>query len=158
MGQRRLRRRIVFALIVLLLAAGAYLGYQNREFSPTAARSAPGAKAKTLATGLFLQGRDEASVLAEDIGCPPSFKNCSKAKVDRGKAGPSRSLFSFPGLFKKTAVYLDKIGTVLLNGVEEADVRGLGSWTFRRPEPADTATRLWPDGDLLPEEPIPKPE
>jgi hypothetical protein len=149
MAKHRFRRRIILGLLVLLFAAGAYVGYKNREVIEQLPIGS-GAKAKTLASALFLQGRDEATVLAEDVGYHPLFKYF-KAKIDRENKTVSVS-FLIPGLFKKTAVYLDKIGAVLLNGVKEADIR---AWKANIPDPlpADAATRLWPEGDRLPDEP-----
>jgi CubicO group peptidase (beta-lactamase class C family) len=150
MGRSRPRRRVVLVVLVLLLAAGAYFGYRNREFIEQLPIGS-GVKAKTLATSLFLQGRDEAVVLAEDIGYHPLFKHF-KAKVDREKRTVAVS-FLVPGLFKKKAVYLDPLGAVLLNGgVREEDVR---AWkpALPAPEPVDAASRPWPEGDLLPDKP-----
>ncbi|MDD8026388.1 MAG: serine hydrolase [Acidobacteriota bacterium] len=149
MSAKRLRKRIILTVLVLLLAAGAYFGYQNRE-SIEQIPIGSGVKAKTLATSLFLQGRDETAIQAEDIGYHPLFKYF-KAKIDRENKAVSVS-FLIPGLFKKKAIYLDKIGAVLLNGVKEDDVR---AWKPDMPaaEPSDAAAKPWPEGDLLPNTP-----
>ena len=133
-------------------SALAVLGYANRE----QVQQLPigcGAKAKILCDGLFLSGRDEAVLLAEDLGFHPLFK-LLKPRVDRDKKTVSVS-FLGTGLFKKTAVFLGPLGSVILNGVSEAEVR---SWKadIPAPEPADPEAIAWPTGDLDAAAPIPE--
>jgi len=101
---------------------------------------------------VFLSGRDEKTVEAEDTGFHPLFKYF-KTRIDREARSVTVS-FLIPGLFRKKAVYLDKLGSVLLNDVSEKDVR---AWkpVIPDPEPAKPEAVPWPDGELLPGDPPP---
>jgi CubicO group peptidase (beta-lactamase class C family) len=151
MGKSRLRRRIVLSLVVLLLAAGAYFGYQYREYIQQLPIGV-GVKAKFLCSGIFVSGRDEASVLAEDVGFHPLLK-IIKHKVDFQEKSVTAWLTPLR-LFKKKAVYLDKLGSVLLADASEETVR---AWApnIPEPEPKNPASVPWPMGDLMPTEPWP---
>lgn len=139
-------------LLVLLVLGLAFLGYAYRE----QVQQLPigcGAKAKILCDGLFISGRDEAAILAEDLGFHPLFK-ILKPRVDRERKTVSVSVLG-TGLFKKTAVYLGPLGSVILNDVSEEEVR---SWkpTLPEPEPPAPETAAWPMGDLDASSPVPE--
>jgi CubicO group peptidase (beta-lactamase class C family) len=82
----------------------------------------------------------------------PLFKFL-KHQIDR-EARTVTVSFLGTGLFKKTAVYHGPLGSVLLNGVTEEEVR---SWRAELPgpEPADPGTVAWPTGDRDAAAPIP---
>lgn len=151
MSRRITKKRIVRTIVVLLLAAGAYFGYQNREYVQQLPIGV-GVKAKFLCSGIFVSGRDEASLLAEDLGFHPVLK-LLKHKVDYQEKSVT-AWFSPLHLFKKKAVFLGQLGAVLLQDVPEETVR---AWTpnIPEPEPKDQASVPWPMGDLLTEDPLP---
>jgi CubicO group peptidase (beta-lactamase class C family) len=152
MSPRITKKRIVRSIIVLVIVAGAYFGYKNREYVEKLPIGV-GVKAKFLCSGIFVSGRDEASVLAEDVGFHPVLK-LIKHKVDYQEKSVT-AWFSPLRLFKKKAVFLDKLGSVLLQDVPEETVR---TWkpNIPEPEPKDPASVPWPTGDLLPTDPWPE--
>ncbi|MGD0782426.1 MAG: serine hydrolase, partial [Candidatus Aminicenantales bacterium] len=109
-------------------------------------------KAKALCAGVFVQGLDAARIAAEDSGFNPVFK-LFKANIDRQRKTVSCSLLG-TGLFKKTAVYVEGLGPILLSGVPEETVRAMKP-DLPAPEPADPAAVSWPMGDLMPDEAAP---
>ncbi|MCX6566082.1 MAG: serine hydrolase [Candidatus Aminicenantes bacterium] len=139
-------KRIVLALLVLILAAGAYFVAKNQYLQLMSIGT--GSKAKILCSAVFLSGRDPAIVEAEDLGFHPLFK-IFKAKVDYDEQSVTCSLWG-TGLFKAKAVYREGIGAVLLNGVTEEAVR---EWPAPALDPAieqtDPEAVDWPTGDRL---------
>jgi CubicO group peptidase (beta-lactamase class C family) len=138
--------------LALFLVSIAVLGYVFREQVEQLPIGC-GVKAKILCDGLFLSGRDEATLLSEDLGFHPVLK-LLKHRVDREKKSVTVS-FLGTGLFRKTAILHGPLGSVLLNGVSEAGVR---SWQadLPAPEPADPKTISWPTGDLDAMAPVPE--
>jgi CubicO group peptidase (beta-lactamase class C family) len=138
-------KRIILAVLVLLIAGGVYVVQKNRYLEQMPIGT--GSKAKILGSSVFLSGRDPAVVEAEDLSFHPLFK-FFKAKVDYENQRVTSSLLG-TGLFSSTAVYREGIGVVLLNGgVTEDAVR---AW----PKPAvnveidqkDPGAVDWPTGD-----------
>jgi CubicO group peptidase (beta-lactamase class C family) len=143
---RRLKKNIRRALIVVVLAAIALFVYAKREYIQQLPIGSA-FKAKALCAGVFISGLDPETVAREDVGFNPLFK-LFKAKIDREARSVTCSLFGL-GIFKKTAIAVDGLGPVLLSGVPEADIR---AWKVPRaePRPADPAAVPWPTGDLMP--------
>ncbi len=145
------RRRIVLTLLLIVLIAAAYFGYAKREFIEQIPIGCA-FKAKTLCAGIFVQGLEPERIMAEDAGFNPVFK-LFKAKIDRARKTVSCSLLG-TGLFKKTAVYVEGFGPILLSGVPEESVRAMKP-DLPVPEPADPAAVPWPMGDKPAEETAP---
>ena len=145
------RKRIVGGILLIVLICGGYFGYTKREYF---AQIPIGCafKAKALCAGVFVQGLDPETIAREDSGFSPMFK-LFKASIDREKKAVSCSLLG-TGLFKKTAVYIEGLGPILLSGVPEETVRAMKP-ELPAPEPADPAAVPWPMGDLIPEEAAP---
>jgi len=101
-------------------------------------------KARTVSDGVFLSRRPQASVEGEDLGFHPLFR-FAPAVVDRAARRVTCS-FLGTGLFAATAVFIDGLGSVLLCGRNEEDVRA----RLRMPPPPEDAFPAdapWPLGD-----------
>lgn len=144
------RKRIILGFIVILCAAALFAGYQNREYIQQLPIGSA-FKAKTLCAAVFVSGREPGVVEQEDIGFSPLFK-LFKAKIDRNEKSVTCSLLGI-GLLEKKAIYVDKLGAVLLSGVPEESIR---QWkpVMPDPEPADFKATPWPMGDRMPDAPL----
>ena len=136
----RKKRYWLTTLIVLVLVAVVVVSIKYQL--PTQLAIGAGWKAKILSSGLFISGRPEASVLAEDVPIHPLL-NLIRSDVEPARKEVTAS---FLGLIKNRAVSVDKLGTILLSGAPEASVR---AWPVEIPEPqpADAANVDWPTGD-----------
>jgi len=145
------KKRIWLGIAVVFLAAIVFFGYTNREYVLQFPIGC-GAKAKLLCSGIFESGREEASVLNEDVAFHPLFKML-KPKIDYKEKSVTVSLWNL-GLFKKKAIYHDRLGAILLSGVSEETIRG---WNVNipAPEPSNPESVPWPTGDLMPNDPLP---
>jgi CubicO group peptidase (beta-lactamase class C family) len=145
------KKRVIRGLVLLLVLAAVYLGYANREYAGQLPIGC-GFKAQILCSGVFVSGRDPKTIAAEDIGFHPLFK-LMKANIDRDEKSVTASLFGI-GLFKKKAVAIEGLGSVLLSGVSESAVR---AWKpeIPAPQPAHPETAAWPTGDFIPEGTLP---
>ncbi|MCJ7643638.1 MAG: beta-lactamase family protein [Candidatus Aminicenantes bacterium] len=134
------------ALCVVLLAA--FL-FEKNDYA-TQLSIAAGYQAKILCSAVFVSKRNPKTVLREDIAIHP-LMHFIGSRIDRNKKDIVSSTL---GLFKARAVYLDKLGAVLLSGVPEETVR---SWPVRIPDPwpEDPASFAWPTGDLANPEELP---
>lgn len=144
------KRRIVLGIIVIIVA-GAFLGYKKREVIQQLPIGCA-FKARALCSAIFVSGRDPLTAEDQDIGFSPLFK-LFRAKIDRSEKSVTCSLFGI-GLFEKKAVFVNHLGSVLLSGVSEENIR---SWKPKipPPEPGNPETVPWPMGDRLPQEPLP---
>lgn len=136
------KRYWLTTLIVLVLLA---LGYVGAKLDlPTQLAIGSGWKAKILSSGLFISGRPEASVLAEDVPIHPLL-NFIRSDVEPNRKEVTAS---FLGIIKNRSIWVDKLGTVLLSGVPEDRVR---AWpvAIPAPEPAQPETVDWPTGDRM---------
>jgi CubicO group peptidase (beta-lactamase class C family) len=142
------KRYWLTTLVVIILAAAGAVGVKSQL--PTQLAIGAGWKAKILSSGLFISGRPEASVLAEDVPIHPllSFVRSDVEPVKKEVTA------SFLGIIRNRAVSVDKLGTILLCGVPEATVR---AWpvAIPAPEPADPANVDWPTGDRIAEPGLP---
>lgn len=145
------RKRIWRGILILVLAAAVYFGYTNREYVQQLPIGC-GAKAELLCSGIFVSGREEASVLSEDVAFHPLFK-LLKPKVDYQEKSVTVSLWGL-GLFKKKAIFNDPLGAILIQNVPEATIRGWKA-NIPAPEPANPEAVPWPMGDLLSSDPLP---
>src|SRR4051812_7100967 len=111
------RRRIVLAsLAVLAVLAGIAGHYFHQLLLIGSAYTA-----KTLCTGVFVSGRDPASVLAEDVRAG----QIALLRAIEPTVNAERRIVtaSFGGLAERTAVYLDGLGCTLAIGAEEGSLR-----------------------------------
>lgn len=145
------KKRIWLGIVILVLAVAVYFGYRNREYIQQLPIGC-GAKAELLCSGIFVSGRDEASVLSEDVAFHPLFK-LFKPKIDYNEKSVTVSLWGL-GLFKKKAIYHDQLGAILIQNVPEETIRGR-KVNIPSPEPANPETVPWPMGDLLSADPLP---
>lgn len=113
-------------------------------------RIGAGWKAKILCSGIFVSGREAASVLEEDVPVHPLLSLIG-AKVDYGKREVRAS---FLGLIRNRAIQHPRLGGVLLSGASEETVR---AWSvdIPEPQPAEPGSVPWPTGDLVPDAPFP---
>ena len=136
----RLRRILGGALAAVLLAAGFVL---LREL-----RVGTGYAAKVMCSGVFVAGRPQESLLAEDL----DWFWWLRPRVNREPRTASASLL---GLGRSTAVYRDGLGCALAVGESIDALREQGF----DPGPApDAASTPWPDGDLGAEAALPAPQ
>ena len=130
----------VAALILVFIAA---FVFEKNDLAIQLSIGA-GYQAKILCSAVFVSKRDPQIVLDEDVAIHP-LMNFVSSRIDRDKKEVVSSTF---GRFKARAVYLDKLGAVLLSSVPEETVR---SWPARIPDPLpeDPASVAWPTGDLV---------
>lgn len=129
-------KRRIFILIPVLLIAGAliYIG--------SLAPIITGYAAKNLASGIFVAGRTQESLEAEDLNF--SFIRYNRNKVDyENKTVTSRFLF-----WKSKAIYIEGYGCTLLRDFTEEDIRAREYPIVPLPA-VDPDTIPWPAGDLL---------
>jgi hypothetical protein len=145
------KKRVWIGIAVLILALVVYVGYTKREYIQQFPIGC-GAKAQLLCSGIFISGRDEASVLSEDVAFHPLFKML-KPKIDYKEKSVTVSLLGL-GLFKKKAIYHNQLGAILIQNVPQDTILG---WkvSIPAPEPTNPETVPWPTGDLLPSDPLP---
>jgi CubicO group peptidase (beta-lactamase class C family) len=145
------KKRIILSLVIILFVAAIFVGYKNREYVDQLPIGCA-FKAKTLCAAVFVSGRDPAVVEREDMGFNPLFK-LFHAKINTEEKSITCSLLG-TGIYEKKAVHVDKLGAVLLSGIEEKVIR---EWkpVVSRPEPANPEAVLWPRGEKLPEAPFP---
>ena len=143
------KKRIILGFVVILCAAIAYAGYRNREYAEQLPIGSA-FKAKTLCAAVFVSGREPGVVEQEDIGFSTLFK-LFKAKIDRSEKSVTCPVLGV-GLFEKKAIYVDKLGAVLLSGFPEESIR---QWrpVMPDPKPADFKATPWPMGDRMPDGP-----
>jgi len=139
------KKRVWIGILVILAGLLIYLGvtyYPYLQQGPIGC----GYKAKILCSGIFVSGRDTQSVLEQDLVFHPLFK-LIKAEVDYDQKAVNTSLL---GLVKARAVYIEKLGGILLSGASEESIR---SWpvSIPEPQPANPEEVPWPAGDLLTE-------
>jgi CubicO group peptidase (beta-lactamase class C family) len=145
------KKRIVLSLVIILFVAAIFVGYKNREYVDQLPIGCA-FKAKALCAAVFVSGRDPAVVEREDTGFNPLFK-LFHAKINTEEKSVTCSLLG-TGIYEKKAVHVDKLGAVLLSGIEEKVIRG---WkpVVSCPEPANFEALPWPKGEQLPKAPLP---
>lgn len=132
-----MKKRIIISILLLALAGG---GFYLNLLMPVIT----GYAAKNLASGVFVAGRSQESLEAEDLHF--SVIQFVKSTVDyEKKEVVSRFLWG-----KSKAIYLDGFGCTLVEDYTEDEIR-------KRPYPhvealpANPDTIAWPMGDLLPD-------
>jgi hypothetical protein len=101
---------------------------------------------KTLCSSVFVSGRDPQSVMKEDLAFHPLMK-LVKARIDYNGKSVTSSFLGL-GVFKRKAIFIERIGSVLLSRVSENAVR---NWSIDIPYPMPDHPESvpWPSGDLL---------
>ena len=145
------KKRVWIGIAVLILAIVVFVGYAKREYIQQLPIGC-GAKAQLLCSGIFVSGRDEASVLSEDVAFHPLFKML-KPKINYKEKSVAVSVLGL-GLFNKKAIFHNQLGAILIQNVPQDTILG---WkvSIPAPEPANPETVPWPAGDLLPSDPLP---
>jgi CubicO group peptidase (beta-lactamase class C family) len=105
-----------------------------------------GFSAEILCGGVFISGRDEAAVRAEDLSGPGYallrlFRDTIEVKEKRVTA-------SLLGLAKQTAIFRDGLGCTLIDGREEAALRGEAAGLLQ-PLPGSDPEAPWPLGEQV---------
>jgi CubicO group peptidase (beta-lactamase class C family) len=130
------RRRVLLAVLLAGLLAAALL--LLREI-----RIATGYAAKVLCSGVFVAGRSEASLLAEDL---ESFA-WLRTSADRRERIASSDFF---GLARSIAVHREGLGCALATG---ASVEALRAQAFASAPIPGVAALDWPAGERIPAAP-----
>lgn len=129
-----------WVLLALLFLAGVG-GYQLRRIVLIGTAY----KAKSLCSAMYVSGREEGTILGEDLGSDqPAILRYVGVEVDEGNRSVSAALF---GLARRKAVFREGLGcTLLLDGDGEgrlARVEGV-----RKPPPPSEREGLpWPQGE-----------
>ena len=127
-------RRILIAVGAAVLLAAGFLVL--REL-----RVATGYAAKVLCSGVFVAGRSQESLLAEDL-------DWFSWLGSRALRGERTATSDWQGLGRSTAVYREGLGCALAVGASVAELRAQGF----DPGPAPDRSGIpWPDGDRLAE-------
>ena len=133
----RLRKKImwlVFLLLFLLLVIG--IGYAWRAFPIIS-----GYGAKNMASAIYLQHRQPAAVLQEDLGgFPFSLATFTVNEEDSSVTG------SVWGLAKRKAIYRKGVGCTLINDLGEDQIRAQ-RFVLPAAAPASKDSIAWPYGD-----------
>jgi hypothetical protein len=109
------KKRIIIGLIIILAAIAA-VGYKNREYLQVFPIGCA-FKAKTLCAAVFISGRDPEVAEREDTGFNPLFR-LIKANINRNEKSVTCSILG-TGLAEKKAIFVERLGGVLLSGVPE---------------------------------------
>ncbi|WP_430972592.1 serine hydrolase domain-containing protein [Sunxiuqinia rutila] len=130
------KRILLTLLVVILLAAGYFLNL----LLPVAT----GYAAKNLASGIFLSGRSQEALEAEDLNF--SIIAYTNSTVDfENREVVSRLLWC-----KSKAIYVDGYGCTLVEDFSEEEIKNR-SYKALEPLPARPDTLPWPIGDLMPD-------
>lgn len=142
----RLRPRVLSALILLAALTVAPLtgcGLGNTLKVGTSF------KAKAAAGGAFVGARPAADVIRDDASWGPL--KLVNATVHEDEAEATASLL---GLYGSKAIYRPGLGTTLVNGYTEEELRAQGP-NYNPPGTPDLSNIPWPDGDRLSDKPLP---
>jgi len=137
------RRKAWLWLAAAILVAGAVAA---GPFAYRIGLVGSGYSAEILCGGVFVSGRDEAAVRAEDLSGPGyELLRFLHQKVEREER---RVTASFYGLASQTAIFRDGLGCTLIDGKTETDLRAEATGLSSAPPPADPEA-LWPEGERL---------
>lgn len=135
------KRRIISGLVILLIAGLTIFAWLKYPF--VAVGSAY--KAKTVCSAIFISGRDETSVLNEDVHAGKlSRLDPFDVEINYENRTVTTSLY---GMVSRTAVFREGIGVTLTHDVPADDLRAEKRPT-PTPEPLDPNT-LWPQGERV---------
>ena len=97
--------------------------------------------AKNMCSAYFLQHRDPATIVKEDLFFPVSLGNF---KIDEKDSSVTGSVL---GLVKRKAIYRSGVGATLVNDFKESEVRGQ-LFLIPPPQKINADSAAWPLGDL----------
>jgi CubicO group peptidase (beta-lactamase class C family) len=141
-ARRKLWLWLTAALLVLLAAVAMWQG-------PRLYRTAllgSGFSAEILCGGVFVSGRDPATVKAEDLTGPGyELLHYFQTGIDADAKSVSASAY---GLAPQTAIYRDGLGCTLIDGKTESELRAQAAGLLAPPPPA-TDGALWPEGERV---------
>jgi hypothetical protein len=105
-----------------------------------------GFSAEILCGGVFVSGRNEAAVRAEDLSGPGyELLRYFRQRVERDETRVTASLY---GLAAQTAVFRYGLGCTLIDGKTEMDLR-IEAAGVLSPPPRANSESLWPDGERV---------
>ena len=130
-----MKKRIIFPILLIILLGGVY--YLNLLMPIVT-----GYAAKNLASGVFVAGRSQESIVREDLNFS-LIKYTSNTVDFENKEVTSRFLWA-----KSKAVYTDGFGCTLVKDFSEKEI-GKRSYPFMETLPANPDTIPWPTGDLI---------
>ncbi|HJS54396.1 MAG TPA: serine hydrolase [Chitinophagaceae bacterium] len=138
MKSRKILKRIFFAVFLIFIAAFVWLAFNVFP-------AISGYGSKNLCSAVYLQYRDPASVINEDLGDFP--KSLGTYTVNEKDSSVTGSVW---GLAKRKTIYRKGIGCTLINDFTEEEIR---KQQFVLPEKQEVNrdTVPWPFGDKLPE-------
>jgi CubicO group peptidase (beta-lactamase class C family) len=142
------KRRILLATAVLVIAGFSIFAWQKYPFIAVGSAY----KAKIVCSAVFLSGRDEASVLNEDVHADKLRELDSfDVKIDYENRSVTASFY---GMISRTAVFRDGIGATLAIDATPEELRAEPR-PIPAPEPLDPDV-LWPEGERVDPAGIPK--
>jgi CubicO group peptidase (beta-lactamase class C family) len=137
------KKRIFISTLAVLVILIAFFAYSIRSYIQQGAVGT-GVKAKILCAGVFVSDREPQKVLDEDLSFH-SLLDIVKTKIDFDKKEVTASIF---GIIKSRAIYHKQLGSILLSGIDEEEIR---SWEVNIPDPLPSHPESvpWPYGDLI---------
>src|SRR6478672_5524509 len=134
MPARKLIARIIVLLLLIVLIAGIIYAWQAFPIIS-------GYGAKNMASAVYVQHRDPATILKEDLGEFPF--TIGKYMVDRKDSSVTGSVW---GLAKRKAIYRTGLGSTLVNDITEKELRSQ-VYQLAESSPVPTDRLPWPYGD-----------
>ncbi|MCG6188619.1 serine hydrolase domain-containing protein [Maribellus maritimus] len=136
MKQNRVKRVILFFIVVLIAAAGWFVWPRMPIITAFAA--------KGMCSSIFLADKEQERVQAEDLSFFPI--SLAKSVVDFDEKSVTSTVF---GLAKRKAIYREGLGAVLVLDSPENELK---KSEFQLPFPGYSQDTIsWPKGDLLPD-------
>jgi CubicO group peptidase (beta-lactamase class C family) len=133
---KKILKRAFFAIILILLIAFTWLSF-------TVFPAVSGYGSKNLCSAVYLQHRDPANVIKEDLGdFPLSLGTFTVNEKDSSVTG------SVWGLAKRKTIYRNGVGCTLINDLTEAEIRNQQFALPAKPT-INTDSIPWPYGDKL---------
>jgi CubicO group peptidase (beta-lactamase class C family) len=136
-------RKALLVLLTLLAVVFATIGLRWAYFT---ALLGSGFTAETLCSGIFVSGRDRASIFAEELTGPGyELLQLFQAEIDDQQKQVTASTY---GLWPRTAVYREGLGCTLAIGKTPSELRAEAANLFpAMPPPEPNA--LWPEGERV---------
>ena len=140
---KKAKKWILSILTILILIVVCAFGFFVIKIAPIGSAY----KAKRVCSCVFLAGRNPDQVIREDVA------GLEYIGVDIDNAEKSVT-GSFLGMAKRTAIYRDGLGCTLVLGKSAEELKKQASGY--KPMPVQDRSKIpWPDGDLVPDVPLP---
>lgn len=130
---------VVFWILIML---GIYVLYFSFNMFPVIS----GYGAKSLCSCVYIQGRPEQEVIAQELGT--LLGKIGSFRVDRSDSSATGKVWFFSS---KKAIYRKGLGCTLVNGLEEEELRNQ-TFTGKTNPTYNPDTVAWPQGNRLPAE------